>query len=322
MSEAAPRLARSAGLFGLATMASRILGLVRDTVLAYYFGAGDAMDAFRVAFRVPNLVRDLFAEGAMSAAFVPTFTRELTAEGKPRAWQLANSVITALADPHRRPRGRRHRRRRAARPLLRPAIQRGAGQDRAHGADGADHGPVPHARGARGGVHGHAELARALFRARALAGDVQRRGDRHRDHRRADCDASRVSADRADGDRDARRWVRSARHPVAAAAGGGVSLSPHAQLAGSRARPGAPADGTGNGRHGGDADQRPRQHAVRHEPGHGCGLVARLRVSAHVPADWPVRRVDRRGVDAGALEARRHQRSRRACARRSARRSA
>jgi putative peptidoglycan lipid II flippase len=77
-------------------MASRILGLVRDQVLAYYFGAGDANDAFRVAFRMPNLVRDLFAEGAMSAAFVPTFTHELTTGGKPRAWQLANSVITAL----------------------------------------------------------------------------------------------------------------------------------------------------------------------------------------------------------------------------------
>jgi putative peptidoglycan lipid II flippase len=96
MSEAAPRLARSAGLFGLATMASRILGLVRDQVVAYYFGAGDANDAFRVAFRVPNLVRDLFAEGAMSAAFVPTFTRELTQAGKPRAFRLANSVMTAL----------------------------------------------------------------------------------------------------------------------------------------------------------------------------------------------------------------------------------
>jgi putative peptidoglycan lipid II flippase len=96
MPEAAPRLARSAGLFGLATMASRILGLVRDQVLAFYFGAGDAMDAFRVAFRIPNLVRDLFAEGAMSAAFVPTFTKQLTTDGKPRAWQLANSVATAL----------------------------------------------------------------------------------------------------------------------------------------------------------------------------------------------------------------------------------
>jgi putative peptidoglycan lipid II flippase len=96
MSEASPRLARSAGLFGLATMASRILGLVRDQVLAYYFGTGDAIDAFRVAFRIPNLVRDLFAEGAMSAAFVPTFTAELTNGGKPRAFRLANSVVTAL----------------------------------------------------------------------------------------------------------------------------------------------------------------------------------------------------------------------------------
>lgn len=77
-------------------MASRILGLVRDQVLAYYFGAGDAMDAFRVAFRIPNLVRDLFAEGAMSAAFVPTFTHELIAKGKARAWRLADSVVTAL----------------------------------------------------------------------------------------------------------------------------------------------------------------------------------------------------------------------------------
>jgi putative peptidoglycan lipid II flippase len=77
-------------------MASRILGLVRDQVVAFYFGAGDAVDAFRVAFRLPNLVRDLFAEGAMSAAFVPTFTAELTREGKARAFQLANAVITAL----------------------------------------------------------------------------------------------------------------------------------------------------------------------------------------------------------------------------------
>jgi putative peptidoglycan lipid II flippase len=96
MPDSHPRLARSAGLFGLATIASRILGLVRDQVLAYHFGAGDAADAFRVAFRIPNLVRDLFAEGAMSAAFVPTFTRLLTLEGRDRAWRLASSVINAL----------------------------------------------------------------------------------------------------------------------------------------------------------------------------------------------------------------------------------
>jgi putative peptidoglycan lipid II flippase len=96
MPDAAPRLARSAGVIGLATMTSRILGLVREQVLAYYFGAGDAMDAFRVAFRVPNLLRDLFAEGAMSAAFVPTFTGYLTRDGRERAWKLGNSVLNGL----------------------------------------------------------------------------------------------------------------------------------------------------------------------------------------------------------------------------------
>jgi putative peptidoglycan lipid II flippase len=96
MPDSAPRLARSAGVIGLATMTSRVLGLVREQVLAYYFGAGDAMDAFRVAFRVPNLLRDLFAEGAMSAAFVPTFTAYLARDGRERAWRLGNSVLNGL----------------------------------------------------------------------------------------------------------------------------------------------------------------------------------------------------------------------------------
>ena len=54
------------------------------------------MDAFVVAFRIPNLVRDLFAEGAMSAAFVPTFTQHLTLRGKAAAWRLGNNVLNAL----------------------------------------------------------------------------------------------------------------------------------------------------------------------------------------------------------------------------------
>jgi putative peptidoglycan lipid II flippase len=91
-----PVLARSAGVTGAATLASRILGLARDQVLAAFFGAGSDMDAFVVAFRIPNLVRDLFAEGAMSAAFVPTFTRRLTLAGKTEAWRLANNLINAL----------------------------------------------------------------------------------------------------------------------------------------------------------------------------------------------------------------------------------
>ena len=90
------RIARDAGLTGAATLTSRVLGLVRDQVLAAFFGAGNDMDAFVVAFRIPNLVRDLFAEGAMSAAFVPTFTRELTLRGKRDAWRLGNNVLNTL----------------------------------------------------------------------------------------------------------------------------------------------------------------------------------------------------------------------------------
>jgi putative peptidoglycan lipid II flippase len=89
-------LGRSASVAGAATLTSRILGLVREQVLAALFGAGNEMDAFVVASRVPNLVRDLFAEGAMSAAFVPTFTRQLTLEGKDQAWRLGNNVLNAL----------------------------------------------------------------------------------------------------------------------------------------------------------------------------------------------------------------------------------
>jgi putative peptidoglycan lipid II flippase len=90
------RLARSAGLIGIATVTSRVLGVAREVVLAALFGAGNQMDAFNVAFRIPNLLRDLFAEGAMSAALVPTFTRRLTSPQRDDAWRLANVVINAL----------------------------------------------------------------------------------------------------------------------------------------------------------------------------------------------------------------------------------
>lgn len=90
------KLTKSAGLIGAATMASRVLGLVRDTVQTAYFGTSMAADAFVVATRIPTLLRDLFAEGAMSAAFVPTFTRYLEKGGKPAAWRLGSLVINAL----------------------------------------------------------------------------------------------------------------------------------------------------------------------------------------------------------------------------------
>ena len=90
------RLARSAGLIGVATLASRVLGLVRDQAQAFFFGTSHEADAFVVATRIPSLLRDLFAEGAMSAAFVPTLTRTLTRDGKAAAWRLGAQVVNGL----------------------------------------------------------------------------------------------------------------------------------------------------------------------------------------------------------------------------------
>ena len=89
-------VAKSAGIVGIAVMGSRILGLVREQVFATFFGAGFAMDAFIIAFRVPNLLRDLFAEGALSAAFVTTFSQTITKQGEKAAWRLANLVNNGL----------------------------------------------------------------------------------------------------------------------------------------------------------------------------------------------------------------------------------
>ncbi len=86
----------AASAMGLATFFSRILGLVREQVFAVLFGAGNATDAFNVAFRIPNLLRDLFAEGAMSAALVPTFTRVREEGGARAGWRLAGLVFRAL----------------------------------------------------------------------------------------------------------------------------------------------------------------------------------------------------------------------------------
>jgi putative peptidoglycan lipid II flippase len=89
-------VARSARTVSLAVLGSRILGLVREQVLASLFGASREFDAFVTAFRIPNLLRDLFAEGALSAAFVTTFSQKLTSEGEQSAWRLANLVLNAL----------------------------------------------------------------------------------------------------------------------------------------------------------------------------------------------------------------------------------
>jgi putative peptidoglycan lipid II flippase len=87
------RLARSTAIFSLATGISRILGLVREVVAAYYFGAAGKVNAFTVAFQVPNLVRALVADAALSSAFVPVFT-ELQEKGeRQRAWRVASSLF-------------------------------------------------------------------------------------------------------------------------------------------------------------------------------------------------------------------------------------
>jgi putative peptidoglycan lipid II flippase len=90
------RLARSAGVIGGATLASRVLGMVRDVIQGVYFATSNAADAFGVATRIPSLLRDLFAEGAMSAAFVPTMSRIHQTEGREAAWRLGSQVINAL----------------------------------------------------------------------------------------------------------------------------------------------------------------------------------------------------------------------------------
>ena len=91
------KIARAAGTVSVAVFASRILGLVREQVFAALFGAGYSFDAFVVAYRIPNLLRDLFAEGALSSAFVTVFTEYRQLRGEDRTWKLANNVVVCLS---------------------------------------------------------------------------------------------------------------------------------------------------------------------------------------------------------------------------------
>jgi putative peptidoglycan lipid II flippase len=84
------------GRFSLATVVSRIMGLLRETSFAAMFGAAGGMDAFVAAFRIPNLLRDLFAEGALSAAYVPVFTDRLKREGVQKAFLITSSIFSIL----------------------------------------------------------------------------------------------------------------------------------------------------------------------------------------------------------------------------------
>ncbi len=89
-------IARAAGVLGAATMLSRIMGMVRDMVVSRLFGAGLYTDAFFAAFQIPNMLRRFFAEGALTSAFVPTFSEYYTKRGEEEARALTNVCFTAL----------------------------------------------------------------------------------------------------------------------------------------------------------------------------------------------------------------------------------
>ena len=88
---------KAAGVVGAATLLSRILGYIRDAVIAWYFGAGHSTDAFIAAFRIPNLLRKLFGEGAISNAFIPVLTDYLTKSGRQEALRLTRSALFILS---------------------------------------------------------------------------------------------------------------------------------------------------------------------------------------------------------------------------------
>ena len=87
---------RSAGIVSIGTLASRITGLIRLQVIAYFFGYSQATDAFWLAFSLPNLFRALLAEGALSAAFIPVFSEYYSKRGEKEAWRLVNSIFSFL----------------------------------------------------------------------------------------------------------------------------------------------------------------------------------------------------------------------------------
>ncbi|MGH7828287.1 MAG: murein biosynthesis integral membrane protein MurJ [Candidatus Binatia bacterium] len=97
VTEETGKIARAAGVVGFFTLLSRIAGLLRDIIVGYLFGSQGAADAFFVAFRIPNLLRRLTAEGALTVAFVPVFTNYLAKEGKAEAAKVAHVVFTFVA---------------------------------------------------------------------------------------------------------------------------------------------------------------------------------------------------------------------------------
>jgi putative peptidoglycan lipid II flippase len=91
------KVAKAAGVVGLATLLSRFFGFIRDVVVAAFFGAGLVTDAFWVAFRIPNLLRRLLGEGSLTVSFIPVFTDYLKNRSKDEAFELADVSFTLLS---------------------------------------------------------------------------------------------------------------------------------------------------------------------------------------------------------------------------------
>jgi len=91
------RVTKAAVVVGSATLLSRILGLIRDIVIASFFGASLSSDAFFMAFRIPNLLRRLFAEGSLTISFIPVFTEYLTTKGRDEAFEMARSALRLVS---------------------------------------------------------------------------------------------------------------------------------------------------------------------------------------------------------------------------------
>src|SRR5258705_2570537 len=89
-------LLKSASLISALTIISRVLGYIRDSRIAFLLGAGTANDAYTIAYRIPNLLRRLVGEGAVSAAFIPLFSRYLVEDRKKEAWEFANAMLTMI----------------------------------------------------------------------------------------------------------------------------------------------------------------------------------------------------------------------------------
>src|SRR5467141_2691389 len=90
------QMLKSSGLMALATLTSRVLGMVREMVYASFMGTGWVASAFFLAFQIPNLFRRLLGEGALTAAFIPIFKEKEKREGEKAMWDAANAVISGL----------------------------------------------------------------------------------------------------------------------------------------------------------------------------------------------------------------------------------